>query len=294
MVRARKNDDEEPPYGKLLLVLHLWVFIVMLCDDEKQPTGGVNIGATSVGVEVGSGSVNSGSISVDIGPTSAGAGASVEVGSGGVNSRPVGVDIGSIGAGTGVEVGSGGVNIGAASVETRLGGGGVDIGSASVVGNIGDELNVESTENEEIVKSDYEQEPEDIAANTCVDPTWGWESLQVAGIPHEECGSGYGSDIDLGSNDLRSLDGSNSEEDDEEPTRKFIKTNYHEFNPRHDLQDPIFRVGMEFGSADLFRKAIRAHAVKHRRVVKFKKNDPNRVRAVCIGEGFSGLCMHLV
>ncbi|KAK1581406.1 hypothetical protein Q3G72_005768 [Acer saccharum] len=183
-----------------------------------------------------------------------------------------GVNIGPVGAG--VEVGFGGVNIGAASVE---------IGSASVVGNIGDELNVESTENEEVVESDYEQEPEDIAANTCVDPTRDWESLKVAVIPHAECGSG--SDLDLGSDDLRSLDGSDGEEDDGGPRRKFIKTNYHEFNPRCDLQDPIFRVGMEFGSADLFRKAIRAHAVKHRRVVKFKKNDPNRIRAVCMGEG---------
>ncbi|KAK0598096.1 hypothetical protein LWI29_031606 [Acer saccharum] len=156
-------------------------------------------------------------------------------------------------------VGSGGVNIGAASVE---------IGSASVVGNIGDELNVESTENEEVIESDYEQEPEDIAANTCVDPTRDWESLQVAVIPHAECGSG--SDLDLGSDDLRSLDGSDGEEDDGGPRRKFIKTNYHEFNPRCDLQDPIFRVGMEFGSADLFRKANRAHAVKHRRVVILK------------------------
>ncbi|KAK4849536.1 hypothetical protein QYF36_025897 [Acer negundo] len=240
MVRARKNDDEELPY--------------------EQPTGGVNIGPANAGVEVGSGSVNSRPVGVDIGPASAGAGASVEVGSGGVNSKHVGVDIGPAGASAGVEVGSGGVNIEAASVETRLGGGGVEIGSASVVGNIGDELNVKSTENKEIVKSDYEQEPEDIAANTCVDPT-------------------------RGSDDLRSLDGSDGEEDDGGPTRKFIKTNYHEFNPRRDLQDPKFRVAMEFGSADLFRKAIKAHVVKHRRVVKFKKNDPNRVRAVYMGEG---------
>ncbi|KAK2647878.1 hypothetical protein Ddye_015367 [Dipteronia dyeriana] len=42
---------------------------------------------------------------------------------------------------------------------------------------------------------------------------------------------------------------------------------------------------MEFGSADLFRKAIRAHAVKHMRAVKFKKNDANRVMAVYEGKG---------
>ncbi|KAK1591219.1 hypothetical protein Q3G72_004098 [Acer saccharum] len=278
MVRARKNDDEEPPYdpddlenyfsfrvhhgrefdGKMenyiggtisfvdymgmdeLSLLDMDDIAIQLYDDEEQPAGigGVNIGPASASVEVGSGGVNSGPVGVDIGPASAG----VEVGFGGVNSGPVGVDIGP--ASAGVEVGSGSVNIGPASVEIRLGGGGVEIGSASVVGNIGDELNVESIENEEVVESD----------------------------------------IDLGSDDLRSLDGFDGEEDDGGPPRKFIKTNFHEFNPRYDLQDPIFRVGMEFGSADLFRKAIRAHAVKHRRVVKFKKNDPNRVRAVCMGE----------
>ena len=67
--------------------------------------------------------------------------------------------------------------------------------------------------------------------------------------------------------------------------RKFIKRRYHEFNPPHDLQNPVFRLGMEFSSADVFRTAIRARSVKHRRVVKFKKNDPNRIMVVCKDEG---------
>ncbi|KAK4840631.1 hypothetical protein QYF36_014324 [Acer negundo] len=49
-------------------------------------------------------------------------------------------------------------------------------------------------------------------------------------------------DNDDGSEDLGSLDGSNGEEDVEELVRKFIKRMYHEFNPRHDLQDPVFKL----------------------------------------------------
>ncbi|KAK2657928.1 hypothetical protein Ddye_010980 [Dipteronia dyeriana] len=51
------------------------------------------------------------------------------------------------------------------------------------------------------------------------------------------------------------------------------------------MQDPKFVIGMEFGSDDVFRNAIRAHAVKNRRAVRFKKNDPNRIRAICEKEG---------
>ncbi|KAK2648069.1 hypothetical protein Ddye_015558 [Dipteronia dyeriana] len=174
----------------------------------------------------------------------------------GDNIGSAGVDIG-LGGGGGVcvEVGSGGVNIGSAIVDIGLGGGGVkiglsgggvkngpvgaDIGSASVVGNMPAWVN----EN----------------ADACVDPIRDLESLQVPGILHVEYGSG--SDIDLGSDDLRNLDESDGEEDNGGPQRKFIKTKYHEFNPSCDMQDPIFRVG----SADLFRKAIRGYVVKHMR-----------------------------
>ncbi|KAK3182919.1 hypothetical protein Dsin_030205 [Dipteronia sinensis] len=47
------------------------------------------------------------------------------------------------------------------------------------------------------------------------------------------------------------------------------------------MENPIFKIGMEFGSADVFRKVIRAHAMKHKRNIKFQKNDTNRVKAVC-------------
>ncbi|KAK1554926.1 hypothetical protein Q3G72_019195 [Acer saccharum] len=125
----------------------------------------------------------------------------------------------------------------------------------------------EADKGDELVKSDYDQEAKDIAIETCVDPTNNWESLQLLDLPH---GSGSGSDKDDGSEDLGSLDGSNGEEDAEGPVRKFIKRRYHEFNPTHDLQDPVFRLGLEFSSADMFRKAIRAHSMKYRRYYRVR------------------------
>ena len=141
------------------------------------------------------------------------------------------------------------------------------------------------SENEEIVDSEYEQDPEDIAADTCVDPTTNWDSLKVPKIPRVETGSG--SDKDDESDDLKSLDGSNIDEHEVEVScRKFIKKHYHEFNPTHDLQNPVFKLGMEFGNVDMFRKAVRVHVVTNKRAVKFNKNDLNRVRAICKAEGY--------
>ncbi|KAI9174489.1 hypothetical protein LWI28_018182 [Acer negundo] len=97
-------------------------------------------------------------------------------------------------------------------VEIGLGSVGVEIGSASVVGNMptrvneeGDaELNVESAKDEEVVESGSDID--------------------------------LGFDIDLESDDLKSLDGCDGEEDEGEPSRKFIKTKYHEFNPSRDIK----------------------------------------------------------
>ncbi|KAK0587969.1 hypothetical protein LWI29_032097 [Acer saccharum] len=84
----------------------------------------------------------------------------------------------------------------------------------------------------------------------------------------------------------KDLDRFDTEEVERGPVRRFLKKRYHEFNPSHDMQDPKFMLSMEFGSTDAFKNAIRAHAMKNRRDVTFKKNDPNRIRAVCVNEGF--------
>ncbi|KAK0597192.1 hypothetical protein LWI29_022767 [Acer saccharum] len=92
---------------------------------------------------------------------------------------------------------------------------------------------VDSGEAKELVESDYEQELDDLAADTCVDFTKYWDTLQVTNIPCEEYA--YGSNIDDGSDELRSLEGSDGEEVEGGPLRKFINRSYHEFNPRRDM-----------------------------------------------------------
>ncbi|KAK4852982.1 hypothetical protein QYF36_001880 [Acer negundo] len=128
------------------------------------------------------------------------------------------------------------------------------------------------------VDIDYEQEEEDIAADTYVDPIRDWNSLRNPKIPREECGSNF--EFDCEDDDLRSLDDFDDEEVGGQP-RNFSKTKYHEFDLVCDMANPIFKIGMEFGSTNVFRKAIMAHAIKRMRNIKFQKNDPNRVKAIC-------------
>ncbi|KAL5557490.1 hypothetical protein UlMin_039726 [Ulmus minor] len=60
---------------------------------------------------------------------------------------------------------------------------------------------------------------------------------------------------------------------------------YPDFNPKTDMKNPTFKLGMTFDSADTFRKVVKAHAIKHKRDVKFKFNDKDMVRAVCNSDG---------
>ncbi|KAL5567072.1 hypothetical protein UlMin_030236 [Ulmus minor] len=90
-----------------------------------------------------------------------------------------------------------------------------------------------------------------------------------------------GSDGD-DSEELHSSDGSDGEDDSK---RKWVRKRYPEFNPKTDMKNPTFKLGMTFDSVDTFRKAVRAHAIKHKRDLKFKVNDKDRVRAVCNSDG---------
>ncbi|KAK2649002.1 hypothetical protein Ddye_016491 [Dipteronia dyeriana] len=151
-----------------------------------------------------------------------------------------------------------------------------------------EDIATDDEKNYELVESDYEQEEEDMVAETCVYPTsdWDWDSLRIPDITGGEYGSSY--EINCGSDDLRSLDEfdcKTGKEDELRKLRKFIKTIYHEFDPGCDIENLIFKFGIEFATGDVFRKAIRAHAVKHMQSVKFKKRDKNRIRAVCSYQG---------
>ncbi|XP_034203925.1 uncharacterized protein LOC117618477 [Prunus dulcis] len=49
------------------------------------------------------------------------------------------------------------------------------------------------------------------------------------------------------------------------------------------MRNPVFKLGLRFATTDLFRKAIRNYSIINRRIIKFKCNDRDRVRAVCAG-----------
>ncbi|KAL5546151.1 hypothetical protein UlMin_005838 [Ulmus minor] len=145
----------------------------------------------------------------------------------------------------------------------------------------GEGIHVDREGDDGIVESDYDQEDEDIAMDTCVDPTSNWENFQPPEIPRneDEGESNVSDNID----ELVSLDGSEAGDDEDIYVKPpiFSKKKYPEFNSEVDLKDPKFVVGMTFSSASVFREAARAHAVKHRRAVKFEKNDKDKIKAIC-------------
>ncbi|PQQ06096.1 uncharacterized protein Pyn_16279 [Prunus yedoensis var. nudiflora] len=89
---------------------------------------------------------------------------------------------------------------------------------------------------------------------------------------------------DVAKSDVESLDSSSYDEDDgNQKKRKRKLPKFHEFRPETDLRNPVFKLGLRFATTDLFRKAIRNYSIINRRMIKFKCNDRDRVRAVCAG-----------
>ena len=129
-----------------------------------------------------------------------------------------------------------------------------------------------------MVESDYEQDVQDIAQPTCVDPTSTWEGFEVPVLEGEEHRSE--SDVDsMNSTELESLEG--TDDDEEVPYKKWKKIINQDFNPEVDMNNPVFRIGMLFSTASIFRDAVKAHAVKNRRAMKFDFNDKNKIKASC-------------
>ncbi|PQQ11382.1 uncharacterized protein Pyn_40630 [Prunus yedoensis var. nudiflora] len=84
--------------------------------------------------------------------------------------------------------------------------------------------------------------------------------------------------------DVESLDSSSYDEDDgNQKKRKRKLPKFHEFRPETDLRNPVFKLSLRFATTDLFRKAIRNYSIIKRRMIKFKCNNRDRVRAVCAG-----------
>ncbi|PQM35612.1 uncharacterized protein Pyn_30402 [Prunus yedoensis var. nudiflora] len=89
---------------------------------------------------------------------------------------------------------------------------------------------------------------------------------------------------DVAKSDVESLDSSSYDEDDgNQKKRKRKLPKFHEFRPETDMRNLVFKLGLRFATTDLFRKAIRNYSIINRRMIKFKCNDRDRVRAVCAG-----------
>ncbi|KAG8371475.1 hypothetical protein BUALT_Bualt13G0091400 [Buddleja alternifolia] len=83
------------------------------------------------------------------------------------------------------------------------------------------------------------------------------------------------SDCESSADELQSLC---SDDEENEGGTKYIR-----FNPKTDMENPQFRIGMVFTSPDEFKQAVRSHAVHWQRDIVFLKNDKRRVRAKCKG-----------
>ncbi|XP_066374845.1 uncharacterized protein [Miscanthus floridulus] len=63
--------------------------------------------------------------------------------------------------------------------------------------------------------------------------------------------------------------------------------------PRFNKKKPVvkFKLGMKFSSKKQFKKAALKHGLDERKVIRFIKNDPKRVRAICDWEGCPWVCL---
>ena len=93
-----------------------------------------------------------------------------------------------------------------------------------------------------------------------------------------------GESTDVAKSDVESLDSSSYDEDDgNQKKRKRKLPKFQEFRLETDMHNPVFKPGLRFANTDLFRKAIRNYSIINRRMIKFKCNDRDRVRAECAG-----------
>ncbi|KAK3036200.1 hypothetical protein RJ639_030644 [Escallonia herrerae] len=59
------------------------------------------------------------------------------------------------------------------------------------------------------------------------------------------------------------------------------KPKYPEFVKVNEKDDPVFKLGMKFGSIEDLKKAIRQHAILNGKDILFKRSERYRVRAYC-------------
>ena len=62
-----------------------------------------------------------------------------------------------------------------------------------------------------------------------------------------------------------------------------VDSTYPEFNETTGMDDPQFRMGMVFASGEIFRAAVRKHAIVHQRPIRLRKNLKEKIKWVCSG-----------
>ncbi|KAI8569475.1 hypothetical protein RHMOL_Rhmol02G0282000 [Rhododendron molle] len=90
-------------------------------------------------------------------------------------------------------------------------------------------------------------------------------------------------DLDDDTDNTNELD-SHSSSDTDDDGRKQKKKKHAIFNEEADILNPVFSVGMEFKTHEIFRDAVKEHSIKLGKKIKFKKSDRAKVCAVCEGK----------
>ncbi|XP_058224864.1 uncharacterized protein LOC131334019 isoform X1 [Rhododendron vialii] len=136
----------------------------------------------------------------------------------------------------------------------------------------------DKTDLEDLVDSEADDDEDDRLFDIHVDRNVEWGGLSMGKgkepmtISSTQANDNEESDIEAQSDELISLNGSDGEEGREEPIV---------FNPTSDMANPKFKVGMIFSTRKLFKAAVKEHAIKTAKAIKFVKNDSKRVRAAC-------------
>ncbi|KAH7833702.1 hypothetical protein Vadar_008858 [Vaccinium darrowii] len=82
-------------------------------------------------------------------------------------------------------------------------------------------------------------------------------------------------DVMTSDDDLRSIDSDSTEEGSGNRVKHIV------FNEKTDMENLISKVGMKFKTHVLFREAMKEHAIKCGKEIKFFKSDKRQVRATC-------------
>ena len=80
-------------------------------------------------------------------------------------------------------------------------------------------------------------------------------------------------------------------DDEEDSNRERPLPRMPEFRPDKENRDLQLRLGLVFPDAKMFRDSVREHAIKEGKDIWFKKNDLNRVRAICSATNCNWVCL---